>query len=267
MKRKKHEIILSPKLVALQAEVERLRVEMSMLLLEKDELQLVECKNIEMLYMLALGDLEYKAYEMYCAVLRCKRKTELIQAKKNRQERILLSEIEKTLDCEFAAYRAQLDEKLDAMKEALERSRAEFQTAEEAQEIKKLYREIVKALHPDLHPDITDAQLALFHKAVSAYTCGDLDAIRVIHVMVADPPKVDENDFSALEREKERLLELIQMLRHKIAEVRNDYPYLWKPIVQSEQKTAEKRAELEQTIAELKEALAYYQARLEEALR
>lgn len=41
---------------------------------------LVECKNIETAYMLALGNLEYKAYELQCAVLRLKRKAELIRA-------------------------------------------------------------------------------------------------------------------------------------------------------------------------------------------
>jgi curved DNA-binding protein CbpA len=38
------------------------------------------------------------------------------------------------------------------MNSAIERSKGEFLTKEEAGEMKKLYRRIVKALHPDLHP-------------------------------------------------------------------------------------------------------------------
>lgn len=35
-----------------------------MLVLEQDELQYVECRNIEMMYMLTIGNLEYKAYKI-----------------------------------------------------------------------------------------------------------------------------------------------------------------------------------------------------------
>ena len=75
-------VIVSPDFEKLKSEVEKLRTELSMLVLERDELVLVECKNIEMAYMLSVGALEYKAYEIQCAIRRLKRKAELIQAKK-----------------------------------------------------------------------------------------------------------------------------------------------------------------------------------------
>jgi Mg2+ and Co2+ transporter CorA len=82
-------IILYPEFDTLKSEVEKLRTELSMLVLERDELIYVECRNIGMAYMLAVGSLEYKAYEIECAILRLKRKAELIQARKNRQEKIV----------------------------------------------------------------------------------------------------------------------------------------------------------------------------------
>lgn len=84
-------IIILPDFEKLKSEVEKLRTELSMLLLERDELQFVICKNIETKYMLELGSIEYKAYEAQCAALRLKRKIGLIQAKKNRQEKIIIS--------------------------------------------------------------------------------------------------------------------------------------------------------------------------------
>ncbi|NLK70995.1 MAG: hypothetical protein GX286_06110, partial [Clostridiales bacterium] len=101
-------VIIFPDLEELKKEVEKMRIELSMLLLERDELQFVICKNIETEYMLKLGSIEYKAYEAQCAALRLKRKIELIQAKKNRQEKIIISAIEETLDSEFAEYKKQL---------------------------------------------------------------------------------------------------------------------------------------------------------------
>ena len=67
-------VVPFPEFATLKAEVEKLRVEISMLLLERDELRFVICKNIETAYMLALGSLEYKAFELNCDVLRIKRK-------------------------------------------------------------------------------------------------------------------------------------------------------------------------------------------------
>ena len=60
-------VIVFPDFEKLKNEVEKMRTELSMLLLERDELQFVICKNIETEYMLKLGSIEYKAYEAQCA--------------------------------------------------------------------------------------------------------------------------------------------------------------------------------------------------------
>lgn len=62
-------VILFSDFEKLKNEAEKMRTELSMLLLERDELQFVICKNIETEYMLKLGRIEYKAYEAQCAVL------------------------------------------------------------------------------------------------------------------------------------------------------------------------------------------------------
>ena len=116
------------------------------------------------------------------------------------------------------------------MNATIERSRGKFLSQEETRELKKLYRSVVKALHPDLHPDISGVQAELL-------------------------------------REKERMLSLIQELRDDIAKIKNEYPYTMKEIVQSEEKTAEKRGQLEELIIQLKKNLEFYQSRIGEMLR
>ncbi len=262
-------IILFPEFVTLKAEVEKLRTEISMLLLERDELRLVICKNIETAYMLALGSLEYKAFELNCEVLRIKRKIDLIQAKKNRQEKIVLSAIEELLDEEFAEFQRQLDEQIDKMNKAIDHSQGRPLTDEETKEIKKLYRSIVKALHPDLHPEVTPAQIQLFQNAVQAYENGDLGNLRIISEMVADPvvPEHGENGLSILAKDKERLTKTLELIREQIANIKSEYPYTMKELVNDPEQVAEKQAELEEMIAELKEAHDLYTARLKEMLR
>ncbi len=262
-------IILFPEFVTLKAEMEKLRTEISMLLLERDELRLVICKNIETKYMLALGSLEYKAFELNCEVLRIKRKIDLIQAKKNRQEKIVLSVIEELLDEEFAAFQRQLDEQIDKMNKAIDHSQGRPLTDEETKEIKKLYRSIVKSLHPDLHPEVTSAKIQLFQNAVQAYENGDLDNLRIISEMVDDPvvPEHGENGLSILAKDKERLTKTLELIREQIANIKSEYPYTMKELVNDPGQVAEKRAELEEMIAELKEAHDLYATRLKEMLR
>jgi len=262
-------VILFPEFVTLKAEVEKLRTEISMLLLERDELRLVVCKNIETAYMLSLGSIEYKAYELHCKLLRLKRKIDLVQAKKNRQEKVVLSAIEEQLDEEFAEYQRQLDEQINKMNKALDHSKGRVLTDEETKEIKKTYRNIVKALHPDLHPDITPAQIQLFQNAVQAYENGDLNSLRIISEMVAEPviPEQSENGLTILAKEKERLTRTLELIREQISEIKATYPYTMKDLVADPEKIAEKKKELEDTINELKEAYDLYAARLKEMLR
>ena len=200
-------VIVFPDFEKLKSEVEKMRTELSMLLLERDELQFVICKNIETEYMLKLGSIEYKAYEAQCAALRLKRKIELIQAKKNRQEKVIISAIEETLDNEFAEYQKQLNEQIDKMNDALKRSKAEVLSDEDNKELKKLYRKIVKALHPDINPDVSQAQVQLFDNAVSAYKSGDLGTLRIIGEMVGNNPLPEQHKdaMTQLVEERERL--------------------------------------------------------------
>lgn len=57
----KTDIIIFPDFEKLKNEVEKIRTELSMLLLERDELQFVICRNIENGYTPKIDNLKYKA--------------------------------------------------------------------------------------------------------------------------------------------------------------------------------------------------------------
>ena len=46
---------------------------------------------------------------------------------------------------------------------------------------KELYRKIVKKLHPDMNPDVTEHELELFHRATKAYEEGDIMTLQAIY--------------------------------------------------------------------------------------
>lgn len=262
-------IIVFPDFQKLKDDVERLRTELSMLMLERDELRFVICKNIETEYMLKIGSLEYKAYEAQCAALRLKRKIELIQARKNRQEIINLTVIDKTLDEEFLEYEKKLNEQVEKMNDALEHSKGEYLSEADNKELKKLYRKIVKVLHPDINPDVTAAQVKMLDNAINAYKNGDLKSLRIIDEMVGDHklPEKHQDALTQLKEEKERLDRMVASIQESITKIKSEYPYCVKDILEDEKKVEQKKAELEELLKQYKELAETYNAKIKEMLR
>lgn len=262
-------IVLFPDFDKLQKEVEKLKTELSMLLLERDELVYVVCKNIQTAYMLRLGGLEYNAFKAQCTAQRLKRKIELIQARKNRQEAVNFDELERILDREFAEYEKKLEEQIKRMNDALEWSRERELTEAETKELKKLYRAIVKALHPDVTPNATPEQIRLLENATEAYKNGDLAALRVIYEMISNIPAQESGTDALLHltERKKRLLASIQSVRERIQKIKSEYPYTMKEIVSDEEKLRQRKAELEQILRQYEEWIEYYRKRLDEMLK
>jgi hypothetical protein len=149
------------------------------------------------------------------------------------------------------------------MNEALERRYGQPLSEEANRELKSLYRSIVKALHPDLNPDILPGQLRLFQNAVEAYAHGDVHALRIIGAMMIEPvfPLYDADGISLLTRERERIETHCREVREKIAIVRSEFPYTMKSLVGSESRIRERKIELETSLNQLNEVLAVYAAR------
>lgn len=261
-------MIVLPEFEELKKEVEKLRTELSMLVLERDELRFVICRNIEMEYMLRLGGLEYKAFETQCTYLRLKRKAELLQAKRNRQEAPDLKAVEAQLDAEFAEFQTQLSAQIGKMNEALRLSECDCLSDEDNKELKSLYRKVVRALHPDLNPDVTPKQIELFYHAVDAYKAGDLRLLRAIEAMVAEPvlPDTHEDAMMALIKEHDRLKGYLDEINGSIAAIKEQYPYTLKEYLDDEEKAENRKNELERLIRQYQELISKYEERIKNLL-
>ena len=167
--------------------------------------------------------------------------------RKNRQEKVIISKIEKILDDEFSKYQENLKQQINMMNKAIERSKCELLSEEDTKEINKLYRKIVKKLHPDIHPEINYALENLFQNAITAYENGDLDTLKIIDEMVGDHPLPDnkEDVMSHLSKEKSRLQNLIKRTNERIEKIKSEFPYIVKEIIEDPKKTGERRSQIE----------------------
>lgn len=213
--------------------------------------------------------MEYKLYKASCDYLRLRRKKDLIQAKKNRQEKINIEAIEGQLDDEFVEYKKKLDEKIAEVNRALKRSAMEQLSDEEAKEIKKLYKNIVKRLHPDLHPSLSEAEKELFYRATEAYEHGDLAALKLIEAMV-DSGEAEEalpSSVASLEKEAERLEDLIEGVQKAIEAIKSTPPYTWRIYLDDEEKKAEKLSQLKRDLANFETAIRTQEEAIWELMR
>ncbi len=130
-------------------------------------------------------------------------------------------------------------------------------TINPAAELKKLYKEIVKLLHPDVNKDITEREKELFNRAVRAYKAGDLEEMRRVweELRGMEPPEEQFKDTpEGIEKLKEMLRKLnarVCELQEEIRGIRSDFPYNMKSFLQNEEAVKARRDQLQ---AQLKAA-------------
>ena len=259
-------ITFSPEFANLKIEVARLKNELSMLILERDELQYVVVPNLEMEFILIFGSLDYKLYEVYCQSLRLKRKVDMVEDRVNRQESVDLVFIDASLDEEFKTYREELERRLNFLNDAIKSSKCQLLTDDEVIILKKLYPEIVKSLHPDLNSNLTPVQTELFQNVIEAFENGDIESIQMIHdaTVTAKKEACRQDTLALLTHDKERLESQIKKIKGDIEAVQSRFPFNEKDILLDKAKIDARKKELHHLIGEYQTIISTYEQRLTE---
>lgn len=259
------DVMISPETQRLQEEIQRLKTELSMMVLEYDELRFVICENIKENYLLQFGDLEYQLLCTGVYYRRLKRKIEMIQAKINRQEIIDETLIDELLDVEFSHYANQLQKKREELAYAMECSELETLTDEEVMELKELYRKIVKRVHPDANPNVTEEELHYFEQAVRAYKNGDLEGLRLVeHVLDSGKEIIEPSSLEEMKQTIQNLDCSIQTILKKMEFIKGRFPYTAKKLLEDKQAIEERKNQLskelkilETSIHEMKDKIQF----------
>lgn len=249
-------------------EAERLRTQLSALISERDELKYQICPNLQADYMIKFGALEYKVLELQYRILRTKRQIELIQMQINFQQIVNMLEIEIQLDNEYKEYQERLNDKMDEMNDAMKRNGMETLSREQTKEIRRLYNKIVKKLHPDLNPNVTEREKELFVRATEAYKNGDLETIQSIALMIDDVSdnKEPNDTMKELKDKIDKLRIIIRNVENEISYIKEHFPYNQKELLSDERRIENRKKELTEILEEYKQTYAYYEARLKKLL-
>lgn len=241
---------------SLREEIKMLRKKLAQRLTERDELIYTTCENIKMKYMVEIGYLEYKLYNLSITYQRLKRKKELIQSRLYRKETISLADIEELLEKEFEEYKRKLKERLKEVNDALARSEGKFLSDEDTKTLKDMYRAVVKRLHPDLNPHASKEEMDLFMKAVNAYKLGDIETMKLIFEVTGEAGEGDlPKTVLELAEEKARLEALILKVEIDMEDIKHSFPYNLKVYLDDERVKRERQAQLRKDIKLFQEAI------------
>lgn len=249
------EIIISPEYKKLIEDIKKLKDEISILYEEKHQLIYHECRNIETEYMSKIGTLEYKVYEFQCKLLRIKRKIELYQMYINRQEEIDEKAIEEKLDREYKEYEEKLEQMSENLRNALDRVNGKVLTEEDAEELKRIYRKLIKKLHPDLNKDSTEKDLELLLQVTKAYENGDLTTLKNLELLaseIIEKEKIEINEFEEMKETKQKYEGIVKSILQNIEEIKTKYPYNKKEFLKDEKLIEEKKKELNEIMENYK---------------
>ena len=221
--------------------------------------------NLKADYMLRVGQLEHRVFQLKTDVARWQRRFTLRQQALNRGEVPNLVGIEATLDGEFQDYLKQIKEHQAALKAAAQHAAMDSLSEEETNAIRMNYLKAVKKLHPDLNPDLPPAANELWHKIQAAYSADEWHELEFLVGMVDDVLKgwkTVETGANALEELKQSIASLERRLHELLqrrTELEKQEPFCWREFLDNADEVASRQAELRKQIERFEGVLYEYE--------
>lgn len=226
------------------------------LILQRDKLKKEEV-HIWLEYVKEFGELLEKSLNLQAECIKYKKTIAYCQSHVNRGIKIEAAELDNYIEREMEGYYKEIKE-ISQARQAKTSPVSEYDFLR----IKKMYREIATAIHPDLHPDLKfDMKLSeLWEKAKAAYDNNDLSGLKEVKLLLADylanPTLSDDLD-------EQQLKNLIYKTRNEIEDILNSVAYRYKDILMDDVLCEEKRGQLSDEIEEF----IIYRAQLLEKLK
>ena len=241
-------------------EYEKLKNQLTDLVYEYEDLRNHICPNIEREYLINFGIYEYELYKKELELNKLKLKLKLLQIEINHENELDLVEIDEKVLKKYKEYEMNLKSSMDELENLIKNKDNYFDLSDEdAKELKRLYKLLIKRLHPDLNSNQEEFKKELFIKVTNAYKNGDLDELKALYNML---PSGEIEEKSSLDE----LRDLIHSFELKIQNIKEEYPYNKIDLLSDNEKMDEYKKGLQEMIDSCNEEIVIYNERIEEII-
>jgi hypothetical protein len=231
-----YQIDISPRKKQLKEEYERLQQIYTDLVTKRDEMLMYEAPRLEAFYMESIGQLQYEILCLEYDIALLKLERDLLQSYENRGEEPEIAKVQMRVEEAAQTYNENLhreEEKIKQAKEFIKEQEEEENKQKDAEkvELKRLYKQLVHRLHPDLHPEQTEWERELFLKVQEAYRNEDLERLRQLEAELnAGMPfaSVENDTIDEWEERIQKLKDQIDAIRKEIEELENTFPFTYR---------------------------------------
>lgn len=206
-----------------------LRTEYIKLLNDKDVLINWGKPQLEALYITKIGVHQLERLKQQLQIKALKRKIEIVQGAINKGEVFDVNGIELQVAEELANAELKIMSevgKLENAKQVL----TNLDSPERSAELRKLFKQMAKQLHPDANPKLTPEQMDIWHLVKDAYEKGDVDKLKALQVVYekemnnlkAGLAELTEDELSL---RNSALTEGIRLLNEELKHIRSLFPF------------------------------------------
>lgn len=229
------------------------------LLMRRDAIK-KEAFQYERAYVREFGDLILEIFQMKLECIRKKKTIEFCQAAVNHGNTVDQNQLQEYLKQELAAFQEQLNGMIQDAENAKNTSQI---TEIELLQIKKIYRKMVKQIHPDINPMIEKSEKLqeLWQRVIVAYNCNDLKLMQETEVLITKALEHLGNE--TIDIEIPNIDKKIEELEAEIIRIRETDPYQYKFLLEDAESVQEKKDSLN----EEKKSYEEYNNQLEEIFK
>lgn len=218
--------------------------------------------QLEALYSTRIGCFLISRLQAQLRIKALHLKIEKLTASVNRNEQVDVMSVE----LEVAAMLAEAEAKIMAESEKLQSARqllTHLETPGRSGELRKLYRDLAKRLHPDVNEQLSPELVALWHQVQEAYQGAELESLKALQIVyehelfqaAAIEKQMSEEQLSL---KIQALSEGIRALQEDIVAIRSEFPFTIEEQIKDEAWVKAETEKLESELEQLKE----YEARL-----
>ena len=241
----------------LQQQYDLLKTEYIKLLNDQEVLLQWGKPQLEALYNTRIGYLQIEKLQWQLRIKALKRKIELIHAAINQNKIIDVTEIELQVAAELAEAEFRIMNevsKLENSKNLL----SHLGSPERSSELRKLYKQLAKQLHPDVNDHLTEEQKNLWYLVKEAYETCDLEKLKAMQVVYEKELTAIEHKIAELTEEEislkiEVLKEGIKILNEQILRIKSEFPFTIEHQIKDEEWVNAQSEELKNGMEKLQE--------------